>query len=501
MQSPFEKQTDLLFIFLLGLLPAAIFWLTTPWGIGAAVDSVRYYKMAEIFTDNQDLTLLGTHLPPLYPYLISIIAHITDDLPAAARVVQFLVIAINTSLAVVLVKQLSNGSRFAGLVIAVSLTLNSQVFFLWHYALSEALFSAFLLLHLLCFITYQRKSTSASLFIAGLLLGAMLLTRYAALPFIPASILYTILLCCHLRRTQILKNIVVMLTGTCLFPLLWTLVAISSGIRSEPRSFNYNPIHPEKLQEGISSLSDWFSQGLGNITGFFVFAMLLYSTFKLFRTQQTTTRFWLISYFLTIAGYVFFIYISLLFFDAHIELEGRIFYPALLLFLIAVTIILVRVFEHSKGPMKALTLLTLFVIVAGSSPSMYARALTRIHQGEGFGNALYTSMEVWKHTDRYKEEKIVSNGTELVRLHMQKNSSELPRRYDPITLKSNPKFDQQLLDLRKAVVNGELTLIYFAAMQWREELPSAQQIMDLMQIKPDYLHEKVMIFHVPDTGN
>ena len=501
MQTPFPKQPDLLFNFLLGLLPAVIFWLTTPWGVGAAVDSVRYYEMADIFTGNQNLRGLGTHLPPLYPFLISTAARITDDLPSAARIFQFILIAINVGLAAILVSQLTNGSRLASLIIALTLTLNSQVFFLWHYALSEALFSAFLLLHFLCLITYQRKNRSAWLFVAGLLLGAMLITRYAALPFIPASIVFTAFLCRHLKPAQILRNIGAMSAGISLLPLSWISVAISSGLKSEPRSLNYNPIKSENLQDGINSLSNWFSNGLGYIAGFFVVAVLVYSTIRFFRTRQTAARPWIFAFFLIIFWYLLFVLVSLLYFDAHIELEGRIFYPALILFLIAVTVILVRVLEQSKGSINILILLTLFVIVAGSSPSMYARALTRIHQGEGYGNALYRNMEVWKFTDRYAEEEIVSNGKELIRLHMQKNAGELPKKYNPITLEPNPDYHRQLKDLRRAVVEGELTLIYFAAMQWRDELPSAQRIMDVMQIEPDYLHRQVMIFHVPDPKN
>ncbi|MEJ2177946.1 MAG: hypothetical protein P8Y12_08365, partial [Gammaproteobacteria bacterium] len=129
------------------------------------------------------------------------------------------------------------------------------------------------------------------------------------------------------------------------------------------------------------------------------------------------------------------------------------------------------------------------------------RALTRIHQGEGFANALYMSMEVWGYSERYNNDLIVTNGPELVYLHMGRKAESLPAKYNKVNLAENPDLDRQLDELRSDVLKGDATIIYFAAIHWRDDLPSAQRIMDLMQINPDYLHRKVMIFHVPDAGS
>ncbi|MGI9319367.1 MAG: glycosyltransferase family 39 protein [bacterium] len=483
------------------MLPAVVFWLTTPWGIGAAIDSVRYYEMANIFFNDSSLAGLGTHFPPLYPFLISLLAHLTDDISNAARILQFILIAVNATLAAILVGLLTRGSLLASLLIVVALTLRSEVFFLWHYALSEALFTALLLSHYLCLIRWQRNGKSIWLFVAGLLLGTALLARYAGLPFILFSAIGVAILCRSLDYKSILKKTVTLLSGAFLFPLFWLFIALNSDLRSEPRSFHFHPIQQDNLSEGVATLGKWLSQGLGYPVGVLIFAALVYACWRFLHNGDSGVRTWIGLFIWTILGYLTFILVSLIFFDAHIKLQGRIFYPALILFLIAATVVLTEEFERPDGAARFLFLSTLVVLAGGSAASMHTRALTRIHQGEGFYNALYRNMEVWKHADKYKGENIVSNGPELIRLHLNIGAVEIPPLYNPVTRELNNEINQQLQALKLEVLNGDTTVIYFASMQWRDDLPTAQQVMDLMQINPDYLHSQVMIFHVPDSRN
>jgi len=494
------RELDLGFCTLVGILPAAVFWLTTPWGIGAAVDSVRYFQMAEIFLNADTLDRLGTHFPPLYPYLISLFTPYTDDISTAARILQCVLLALNGILAAVLVGVLTDRDRLAIFFTVLALTLRSEVFFLWHYAMSESLFSALLLAHYLCLMKWQRTYQVAWIFISGLLLGMMIFTRYAGIIFAVISVLVVVVQCRNLKITTAFKHFGTILFGVGSVIFSWYLVAQAAGVQRAPRAVGLYPVSTDNLELGLDTLWRWLDQGYGAIAGSLVAAIVVFSTWRFFKLRTSSSQFWIGLFITTIVAYILFVITALLLFDANIKLEGRIFYPSLLLFLISTTVILSTEIANVSRSQKFAFLIPLIFIAAASAPATYIRALTRIHQGEGFANALYMSMEIWNRSERYNNDLIVTNGPELVYLHMGRKATLLPAKYNKVTLAENPDLDRQLDELKREVLNGDATIIYFAAMRWRDDLPSAQRIADLMQIIPDYLHKKAMIYHVPDAG-
>ncbi len=165
--------------------------------------------MAEIFLDSDTLEELGTHFPPLYPYLISLIAQFTDDVPSAARILQCILVAVNGILAALLVGALTNGDRLAIFFIVLALTVRSEAFFLWHYAMSESLFTALLLAHYICLLKWYEAYGVKWVLAAGVLLGMMIITRYAGLIFAVISVFAIIVLCRNLKLQKAIKD-----TGT-----------------------------------------------------------------------------------------------------------------------------------------------------------------------------------------------------------------------------------------------------------------------------------------------
>ena len=475
--------------------------MTTPWGIGVAVDSVSYFQMANVFAGDSLLQELDSHFPPLYPLALSLISLFTENILTAARVFQGLLIAINGVLAALIVGALTTNRLAAIFFVVLALTLRSEVFFLWHYALSETLFSVFLLGHYLCLIYWQRNRDVRWLLGAGILLGLLMMTRYAGFPFAAITIACIVLFCIHTERNRVARHVVSLITGLLVVIVSWIALALATAIRHKPRSLGFYPPSSENLRDGAYTLIRWVDQGYGSLLAVIVALTVVYATWNFIKSSNLEKNFWVGLFTASIAGYIVFIALSLLFFDGNIKLEERIFYPALLLFLILTVVVLEDQFSREPRTLKFAYLLTLLFVTAGSAPASYSRALVRIHQGEGFTNAIYKNMDVWKRVPRYQNDQIVSNGPELVYLHGGREASLLPMIYDKVNLKPNTNFDQQLLELKTDVSNGSTTVIYFAAMQWREELPSAQHIMDLMQIEPDYLRKKVMIFHVPDAKN
>ncbi|MEJ2178001.1 MAG: glycosyltransferase family 39 protein, partial [Gammaproteobacteria bacterium] len=251
MQDSSFRELDLGFCALIGVLPAIVFWLTTPWGIGAAVDSVSYFQMAEIFLNADTLVGLGTHFPPLYPYLISLFTAFTDDISTAARILQCVLLALNGILAAVLVSVLTDRDRSAIFFIVLALTLRSEVFFLWHYAMSESLFTAILLAHYLCLVKWHRTQQAGWVFIAGLLLGMIMLTRYAGLIFSVISVFVVAVQCRNLKTTKAFRQLGAIILGVGSVTLSWYLIAQAAGLQRAPRAIGLYPIGSDNLELGL----------------------------------------------------------------------------------------------------------------------------------------------------------------------------------------------------------------------------------------------------------
>ncbi|MGI9318434.1 MAG: hypothetical protein ACR2QW_13980 [bacterium] len=497
----FAPKEDLLSIWLFATIPAILFWLTTPWGIGLSIDSVRYLEMAKILKESQSFSELGSHFPPLYPFLIQIFSFFSDSLIDAARLLQFFLVYLNAALAATIVYKLSGGSRIAALLIVVAITLRWDLFFLWHFAWSEALFSALLLGHYLVLLEWQKNDRIATLSIAGLVAGLACLTRYAGLPFIGMSLLAVPMIAVTIHSTQVVHRVIAFLVGAMLPLAAWALILLSSGNSAATREIGYKGIQLSKFHEGIQVIGFWFSHGHGLILGLAITGLLFVGGLRLLRQSENTTRHWVIFFTLSITAYIGFIVLSLLLVDAHIELQSRILFPSLILLSLVIGTIFGQELKFGTTVTKTVALCALLFFAAGSVLPMYEKALSRIRYGEGFANANLKNMPVWKQQEKYRRKNIVSNGPELVKIHMQADAELIPRIYNAVTGEPTTDFDNQMLELKRNVLSGETTLIYFSSLMWREYLPSARDVVQLMQVEPDYLDKNAMVFHSEVSDN
>ena len=457
--------------------------------------------MANVIQNESPISTLGTHFPPLYPILISFFGKFSDSLTDAARVLQFFLVYLNAALAGTLVYKLSGGCRIAGLLIILAIALRWDLFFLWHFAWSESLFMALLLGHYLLLVDWHIHYQKKILVIAGVLLGLACLTRYAGFPFAMISAAYVLIILIANRSDQIFQRTCLFLAGITVPLVIWSIYVIDFGANSNTRTFGYKGLAIDKFYDSIQILGFWFSHGHGLIIGTIVAVLMVYVSYSFFRDSHKNSRTWVTLFIISAAGYFAFIAFSLLFIDAHIELRSRIFFPPLVLFMLVIGSTIGYELKYGVSLKKFAGLLVLLFFASGSMLPMYAKAMSRITHGEGFANAQFKSMKIWQRKEKYLHNEIVSNGPELIKIHMEKSASLVPRIYNAVTGETIPDFDEQMLDLKKSILSGETTLIYFKALMWREYLPTALDVTDLMKSEPEFLDESTMVYHFENETN
>lgn len=498
-QSRVLHTSDLWFIWLCAAVPAIVFWLTTPWGIGLSVDSVQYLEMAETLRDESPLYNLGTHFPPLYPFLINLIGGFSDTLTEAARVLQFFVLYLIAGLAGTLVYKLSGGSRIAGLLIILAITFRWDLFFLWHFAWSEPVFVALLLGHYLLILKWINSKKAMDLVFAGLILGLTCLTRYAGAPFAGVSIIFVLIISLSRNSDDVVRKVGQFLAGFFLPLISWGGIALVFGAAGASRKFGFKGLPSDKLLEGMQVIGFWFGHGHGPAVGAFIAGFISFSCFNYFRYADKNARIVTAMFLLSVVGYIGFIIFSLIFIDAHIELHSRILFPSLILLMLVIGITIGNQVMHGKVLTQIGGILVLLFFATGSLLPMYAKAMSRITYGEGFANAHLKNLDVWKNKERYLQNKIVSNSPELIKIHMEAKASLAPRKYNAVTGEATHDFDEQMQHLKLSVLNGETTFIYFSVLAWRDYLPSERDILNLMQRQPEFSDDNVIVFHFENS--
>ena len=492
---------DRLFIWLCAFVPATVFWLTTPWGIGISTDSVRYLEMARTIQEAQPLSNLGTHFPPFYPYLISVFGAFSDTLVDAARLLQFLLVYLCAAMAGMIVYKLSGGSRIAGLLIILALTLRWDMFFLMHFAWSESLFLTLLLGHYLLMLRWHTHDRTAYLAIAGLLLGLACLTRYAAIPFVVVSVLAVLAILMMRKSGQIFRRLGVFLAGTLIPPLAFGIIMFNLGVSSATREPGFKGLPVDKLQDATQVIGYWFGHGHGLIAGSLLAGFIVLAGILYFKNADRVGRIWVLTFALSIAGYIGFVVFVLLYVDAHVELHTRILLPAFILFMLVLGSVTGYAVVHGRMLKKTAGLCVLLFFATGSMLPMHSKAISRITHGEGFSNAHLKNLDIWKLKDAYKDKRIVTNGPELIKIHMQRDAAMVPLKYNAVTGESTPDYDRQMQQLKQRVLSGETAVFYFKVVEWREYLPRARDMRKLLQRNPVFSDEDSIVFSIENANH
>src|SRR4051794_39495242 len=177
-------------------------WATLQ-GAGLSADSVMYIGGARGLLAHRGYGMLATDgwfgpivtYMPAYPAAIATIARFGVDVLAAARWVVVALFAVNVALIACVIWFNTNRSTTIALIGAAIFCASPTALRMHSSALSEALFTSFLVSAIWVFSEATKRERRAGLMaLCGALLGLAYLTRYAAIAFIGSMLLMTLLI-------------------------------------------------------------------------------------------------------------------------------------------------------------------------------------------------------------------------------------------------------------------------------------------------------------------
>ena len=80
--------------------------------------------------------------------------------------------------------------------------------------------------------------------------------------------------------------------------------------------------------------------------------------------------------------------------------------------------------------------------------------------------------------------RVYSNGTDVVRVLTRHHAFPIPRLVNPTSRRSNPNFEQQLLNMKRTLESQPSVLVWFRALESRRwYLPSESELIDTLELR------------------
>jgi 4-amino-4-deoxy-L-arabinose transferase-like glycosyltransferase len=336
----------ILILVLLLLVAGSVYiflWATDPHGIGVRSDSVAYLWSSENLVKGIGLGRLNglgefrpmTHWPPLYPFLLALPQWFGLNSLSAARLLGAASIGLVVLLLGMSISRLTQGSPwYTGLGTLVLVTSYA----LWDtslYAMTEPLYMILGLLAFLFLDNYLCSSKRTWLYVASLILGLGLLTRYAGGALILAALLALLIQPGQVFRQKVKDSLILLLISV--LPLaLWTIRNILLADTATNRYIEFSSIPAEEWLNLKNLAAGWLLPVLkiSEVNSPRLLMIVLTAIVLAWFTgratapeQEKPSRLWII-FLLFTASYVGYILFSKLLFDKTIPLgEERIFLP------------------------------------------------------------------------------------------------------------------------------------------------------------------------------
>lgn len=457
------------FMVLTAAILAVLVYTGTRWGPGVTPDSMEYLEAAWSFAEGQGFRGFSPHWPPLYPLVLAGLAQAGGDLLNGVRWLNSGLISVNIGLLAAIVARCDWRRDIARLFLLV---LGLQAGFLHvHYLLwSEPLFLAFALADLLLLEAVLRQPQRRGPLLALACVAAMaVLTRYAGLFLLVLNAAALLLLFPdRVAASARLRRAAGVTLGSSLPLLSWLAFKSMDGGNVANRSLAWHPPTAAQLDMLGHTVATWAH--LPDAVGLPLFLLLLACALWLIvrgwrgEAAALPMRALLAGYSL---AYPAFLLVSITLVDFHTPLGERILFPLLP---IACAMFLQTLLLLPGRRIAAAMLVLTFVLWGfGGWIGWLDWQATRA-RGLGFNSERFQSMPVLRWMAQLPPgARIVSNGPEVVTLHLRRASVALPRRLDPSSGIGNPRWRQEL----DAATRDGVLIVHFGAMAWRDYLPDA----------------------------
>ncbi len=347
----------------------------------------------------------------------------------------------------------------------------SSTYVIYLIALSEQIFLPLFSAHIYALLKWYKYRKNKYLWRAGLFMGFMLLTRYAALGLLFSESLW-ILWILYRYKISYHRIFAFLLPPSIVFGTWYAVLYLNRSL-TMGRKLVIHPPNKFHLKDLIISISNWLSPGF---TPYFVlpaFVLLAWIMNKnrkqvVVLLHQDDTWLWLFNF----IGYLLFITATVFLFDHTTSYDWRMLLPVYFSFVIMVALLLSKSFKKRMKKYIGLLLALIF-----ASHLVFFAQLNILVEEKNYMKGLETYLQT---SYLY----IYTNTPDVFPEYMQKDNhlQSLPFKYDPKSTLRNPDYNKQLELMKKRVLQHKAVIIYFDKHDDRIFLTSPDE---LNQIFPD----------------
>ena len=463
-----------------------IFIQCTPHGVGLVSDSVNYINGARsiaaghgYYRESGGGTLKAiTNFPPLYSIFLSLPLKYGMDWQTASWWVSLVFFVLNTALIIRLV-WLGSGSRWAGLAAAVLYLCMQPYLYYQFYAMSEPVYYFCTLLAFICMFRGIREHRFIWWFLCGIACGGAFLARYIGIVSL-CAIFGTVVIFVRKQKAKALGGL---FCGSLPLVAAWLIRnALATGNASN-RQILSHWVTSEDLKHGIVIFWRWiWPERYGRIetpahwmvwgTAAFLFGSVLFCIVLMVMNSRRSDPFsspvvsiW--TWLLFNAGYLAFVILTISLFDASVNIEERILFPAFMV----IWLILPTLFGWLLSRRDYLPAVLPLAVIVFFSVIFAQDTLRRIpemaERGYGWGWEGWQNSPAMRFIRELPEEKIVyTNQIEAVSLWAGRGAYALLDPVDPSSEQVREGYRDTFNEIRRQVRDGEAVMVFFGIRDW-----------------------------------
>jgi len=284
----FQSKSMSWILYLIGLIFfISLLFFSTPNGLGMSPDSIAYLKAAKDYVYGHGLISFTSQWPPLYPLLIVMISQVTGgDIFLASRILNTLIFALNFSLLIICIKSYTQITYIFSIFISGVLCLQGVITYVHFYAWSESTFILVILLDLLLLkkiTSFQKNNINWIAFGTIIFLG----TVAVCVRYIGYTVAVTNALVIFSQLNIKISKRFFLSVSNLLIPIAfitpWLLHRSSFQSLNTDRTFTFNGISFDTINEGLHNLTGWFypqklfsDYYINNALSFILFSTLMF---------------------------------------------------------------------------------------------------------------------------------------------------------------------------------------------------------------------------------
>lgn len=501
-----KKSVFVILMIMLCAGAAALFLYCTPFGVGLTNDSSAYIGGARSLLAGQGYVRIGgdglpraiTHFPPFYSIVLAGVSFLIGQDPLdTAKWVNLCCAVLNQALFMTVLLLLTGSGLtafFGGITfLCAGPVLQGQI-----YGLSEGLYLTLFLAVLVLSLVSSRNGRKELWILAGLLSGALVLTRYAGFAAVGGTAVF--ILCVLPKVKDRIASLPLYLAGFAVPLGGWLLKGSRDGGSAVNRAVSLHLPAADKVEEGIRNFAGFFLPEFGGFVDKFIpfwgivtaAGLIVLTAFVIFfglraffSPSDTLLRSELFAPALHGAAYMVMLILTVCFIDGSTLFDNRILLPFYVCAMLLVCALCHRFFGK-----KGLYVLEAIVLI-GFAALLFEDELDLIREFHRNGQGL--AGEEWRESETRIAAKqlpgdrlLFSNRQTALSLLNDQPSFILPPMFDSASFTERETFEQDRRWMSDEVLSGNAFAVVFNYREMMEDPGDREWLETVLEGLPVY---------------